>query len=479
MAACLKSCLHQFNNIYVYSLCFMIVIHFTFLLVLDAIQDTGDTGTVEYLLMSILLLIEWSLCIFQSKLLYQYVFLTDIKPILCLYVSKVIACSDIYLLLYRAQETQFDIPNNAVTRSASYIQLSLLFFNYSASTQTCTGVSDAIPVGSIAELFSILQLLLFGLTYNIFILSLALLRFSEYQIDQKSNSNNSDSTFLNNNSGSNFYEHEHASSDLLNFEKLSINDYESCLKCHEFTLKYILLITIVLEMAKLLIVYLICDDKDDGLGSLTCGASISTFGLVVDVILLMLCIICVIIKLRMVKLIGYVAQPSVWTFVGAYLSTLILFAMMYFDLWLLTKDGNNSAFKTKYDQHQYWTMTVHFLYFSATSFTSHGSGAVIQTWNGVAYFIQGFEMLLAVLFICIVFGIGLLYVDVQRSIATEQFIALHTSDEFIEKTKNYDLPKFQMHQTHSLIKAGLVTQKVSNMLTAARQKSNQNLVFND
>eukprot|EP01083_Nonionella_stella_P047198 126333_1 len=172
------------RNVYVYALWLMIFIHIGVCLILDTIhnhqQNKNDVSVAEYTIMALLLTTEWMLCIVQTRVLISYIFLADIKPIVCLYISKIIACSTIYLLLFKADASQFTYPMNLLQHnSTSYIELTLTFFNYSASAQTCTGVSDTVPVGATAEFISGLQILVFGIAYNVFILSVAILRFSE------------------------------------------------------------------------------------------------------------------------------------------------------------------------------------------------------------------------------------------------------------------------------------------------------------
>eukprot|EP01084_Bolivina_argentea_P079912 144841_1 len=125
--------------------------------------------------------------------------------------------------------SQFIYPMNMLQHDkTTYIELALTFFNYSASEQTCTGVSDVIPTGIAAELFSGAQILIFGIAYNVFILSVAILRFSdgsETNFDKKHDDARS-TGLLQMNSNYNFFQINQVgdtSLDILNIDEYPIH----------------------------------------------------------------------------------------------------------------------------------------------------------------------------------------------------------------------------------------------------------------
>ena len=461
MVSCLKWLSHcLLRNIYVYLLWFIILLHLSTCLILDAIhkkqKDQNKVSSAEYILMIFLLVIEWSLCIYQTRLLLKYILLADIKPIICLYISKIIACSTIYLLIFKADKSQFVYPLDLLNHSkTTYLELTLTFFNYSASEQTCTGVSDVVPTGIAAEIVSGAQILVFGIAYNVFILSVAILRFSEGSmmiIMIKKHDENSQGLLTFGSSNYDFFqinEPRTASSDILNIDKYPIG--QKHMKKFEFFYDYMLFIVFGIQLINALIVYFICDTSDE------CHEWILIISIILDLILLFGCLICVCIKLKMIKVIGMNINSSFIRLIYAYLTILCLFTILYFDLWLLTKrDKIKPAFKTKYDEKKYWKMMEHFFYFSITSFTEHGSESIILTWSGYAQFLNAFQMLIGVFFLSVVFGIGLMNMDIYRTIATEQYIAEQLSVE--------------TQPTPALFKAGLLTKRVSRLLHHAKRQ---------
>ena len=414
MAECLKLIGHRIlQNIYVYLLWFLILLHLGTCLILQAIHEKqhnkNNVSTSEYTIMILLLFIEWALVIYQTRLLLKYLFLADIKPIVCLYVTKIIACSTVYLFIFKVDGSQFVYPSNLLSHSkTSYFELALTFFNYSASEQTCTGVSDVVPTGIAAELFSGAQILVFGIAYNVFILSVAILRFSEGSDDDigafKKNDDSSQGLLKMTSSKYNFFqinEQNSAESDILKVEEYPISQRH--INKFEFFYKYMLFIVLGIEFTNAIIVYFVCDTSDE------CDESILIISIILDLILLFSCLLCIILKLQMIKTIGMDINSSFVRLIYAYLTALCLFTVLYFDLWLLTKrDDIKPAFKTKYDISSFWKMLEHFFYFAITSFTEHGSESIIITWSGYAQFLNGFQMLIGVFFLSVVFGIGLM-----------------------------------------------------------------------
>eukprot|EP01083_Nonionella_stella_P164321 543455_1 len=409
--------------------------------------------------MALLLTTEWMLCIVQTRVLISYIFLADIKPIVCLYISKIIACSTIYLLLFKADASQFTYPMNLLQHnSTSYIELTLTFFNYSASAQTCTGVSDTVPVGATAEFISGLQILVFGIAYNVFILSVAILRFSEgsdLEYVKKHDDNDNSQPLLQMESSSyDFFQVNQPSGatfDILNVEQYIVP--QKYLKRFEFFYDNMLFICIGIELINTVVNYFACDVKDE------CGAGLLILSVVLDLMLLCICLLCMFLKLQMVKVVGMNINTSVIRLIYAYLTMLLLFTILYFDLWLWTKrdNGIKPAFQIEYDTNNYWVMLEHFLYYSITSFTSHGSESIVMAWAGYAQFVNGFQMLIGVFFLSVVFGIGLMNLDIQRTIATEQYI----EDQLVVEAAS----------TPRWFKAGLLTKRVSRRLELAKQQN--------
>ena len=131
---CLKTRLWQ--NIYVYCLNSIVVIHIIVTLILDSISHENQVSSSEYIIIIIGLLFEWILIIIQCKILYRFIFLTEIKPILCLYISKIIAFSDLYLLIFKLNPSQFFVPNHTIiNNNSTYSKLTVIFLNYSISNQ--------------------------------------------------------------------------------------------------------------------------------------------------------------------------------------------------------------------------------------------------------------------------------------------------------------------------------------------------------
>eukprot|EP01084_Bolivina_argentea_P227163 383682_1 len=186
---CHKCCenlqINLWNNIYVYVLYLIISFHVIMILILDAVNENdgnkNHVSVTEYILISFLLIIEWGLIYLQLKILYRFIFLTDIKPILCLYSSTIIAFSGLYLLLFKIDSHNFyhAEPTILSQQNISYRSLSIIFINYSITTQVLAGMSPIISLKIIAEILTSIQVLVFGIGYAVFILAIAVLRFAE------------------------------------------------------------------------------------------------------------------------------------------------------------------------------------------------------------------------------------------------------------------------------------------------------------
>eukprot|EP01084_Bolivina_argentea_P091689 165017_1 len=145
------------NNVYMNCLIAISIVHAITTLVLDSIKQ-NYASPAEIAIITICLLLELILVIVECKILYKYIFLTDIKPIFCLYISKTLAFSDIYLLMYKINHSHFDIPDEFnMNNNSSYLKLTITFINYSISCQTLTGISSVSPKTILAELLTSTQ----------------------------------------------------------------------------------------------------------------------------------------------------------------------------------------------------------------------------------------------------------------------------------------------------------------------------------
>merc|ERR1712203_770393 len=98
-----------------------------------------------------------------------------------------------------------------------------------------------------------------------------------------------------------------------------------------------MLLLVCLQLPRLAIMYFLCDThcKD---------SAILIIGLLLDTLLLSIGIISGIVRMRLIKSFGIRVNISIFGLIRSYLTVLVQFGLLYFDLWLWTKDGERSAF---------------------------------------------------------------------------------------------------------------------------------------
>ena len=478
------------QNVYVICLFMVIIIHFLFVELLNFIRDEDVdpeyVSSSEYVTMSSLLILEWFLIAFQCKVLYKYIFLTDVKPIFCLYLSKILAFADIYMLIFKISKYQFDHPNNILIPEKNYRDIGYVLLNYSMSIQTLTGISAVVPKKVVSEFFSAIQVICFGIGYSVFILSIAVLRFAQTDItspkqrhpinDIFNNSIPSHSIPPNNNNDNNYNNNndDEKQNSLLTFgsingnENLKLNQLntprvkfiENYLKYAKFFYRYMMLILIGIQIPRLIIMYFVCD--------LNCeNTAILIIGIIIDSVLLIITILSGIIRIRLIRTFGVHVNTSIIGIIRSYLTILIQFGILYFDVWIQTKNYSKSAFNVKTygsDYKDFFAMFGHFLYFSTSTFTNVGAEATITTHESLGQLLNAVQMVMAVIFHTTVFGICLLDISSHRRIDTQKFVQSHSLTQSIDNIK----------ETNTLRDVGLIQREIKQIV-AAQNDNNHNL----
>eukprot|EP01083_Nonionella_stella_P046652 124886_1 len=485
------------QNLYLVGLLWIILIHLIFITLLDFMWDEDDkdvtnVSSSEYVTMISLVFLEWIFIIFQCKVLYKYIFLTDIKPIFCLYLSKIVAFGDIYLLLFKIHAAQFHHPDNVLITSTTYRDIAFTLLNYSASLQTLTGISPVTPRKGASEFLSAAQVLLFGIGYGVFILSIAVLRFAQTDVTPQSltadisdvlnlsqtipvakpeslltehqqkasiNSITQDMFPLTAaHAVQNNYRSPNAVKHLLTKSKIKcIKNY---LRYARFYYRFMMLILICVQTPRLVLMYKLCD--------LDCADHpILTVGIVFDCVLLSLCIVSGAIRMRLIRRLGIRVNISIVGLIRSYLTVLLQFGLLYFDVWVLTKDRKRSAFNVivkEANVHNYWAMIGHFLYFSTTTFTNVGAEAAITTRETLGQFLNATQMILGVIYHTVVFGVSLLDISSHRMVDTERFVQSQTQDVLGSEKK-----------TNTLREVGLIQRQIKQIVVQNASNRNNGL----
>eukprot|EP01083_Nonionella_stella_P153001 491044_1 len=610
------------HDVYVYCLIGMVLVTTMDILIIDFLPSQHDVSSTEMVIIIIGLVLKWGCIIILCKMLFKYIFLADLKPILCLYVSKIIAFADVYLLAYRLNPSSFSLPNQNSN-------LTMTFINYSVSCQTLTGISSVSPQSSLGEFLTAIQVLVLGISYDIFILSIAVLRFCEpdeerspsqlpitkcplptntplprrlsrtpyedtygtlndkitntprkfrrgtftdmfiytplksgkstsYKFPQtrkakkrqlrvkvntrvnkppeitrsasildedktesefqfpaaviascpaivteypgfSSDSNlphipegNKYSSFLkvlptyddslgssrstvsntifedacypksapdlsqepksedevleltktpgsqviSNPSGTDSMSNSLSLSFFPNLEELQshrVIDKETKHQIYErnrwmgrgsvkLIYKHMTLLLFGTEIPRLVAMYLSCKD-------LTCGSHnvYLLIGIAVDTTLMLLCLFGVLMKISLIHTLPHDVKVNITivSLIRVYLTLLVLFGILQFDIWVVTKDWTHPAFGVNVatvDIHRFWLMLWHFMFFSVATFTNAGVGANIWELSELGQSINNLEMLLALVFSVVVFGVGLLRLGEEREKAMENFV---------------------------------------------------------
>ena len=492
----LKSRLWQ--NIYVYCLDAIIIIHIIVTLILDSIKIENKMRKSEYSIMIIGIIFELILIIIQCKILYKFLFLTQIKPILCLYISKIILFSDIYLFIFKINSSQYSIPDNFITNNTTYSKLTMIFLNYSISCQTLTGISSISPKHLFVEFLTAIQVLLLGIGYGIFILSIAILRFAEKDDYYEQNINHVQNTL------SSRLIPSHSIDSAPNIDNESLKKFENNKKVIKFMknnrwliyVKWIYdyqsFILFGTQIPRLIIMYFTCKN-------LNChNNGLLIIGIILDLLLLSFNLFCVVIRMSLIRTLGSHVDISIKSLIAAYFTTLLLFGILYFDVWIQTRNTKYPSFDViSNDKDKYWRMIGHFLFFSTSTFTNVGAEIVIFGQGVIGQILNGFQMLIGVIFHTVVFGVGLLGIGEKRAIYTEKFVSeilnkqqlnlCHENKLQKGLTESISLDISQSSQfdvdigklvylgTHNLQKQGLLPRQNSQMIKIAKQKTKEKL----
>ena len=169
--------------------------------------------------------------------------------------------------------------------------------------------------------------------------------------------------------------------------------------------------------------------------------------MVLDLLLLTLTIVSGVIRIRLIKTMGIRVNVSLIGLCRSYVTVLIQFGILYFDVWVLTKNLNNSAFNVMNDSdaNNFWAMFGHFLYFSCSTFTNVGAEAAITTHGSIGQILNCTQMVMAVIFHTVVFGVSLLDISSHRIIDTEKFVST-TNAKKTNTLRNVGLIQRQIRQ---------------------------------
>eukprot|EP01083_Nonionella_stella_P224161 798172_1 len=496
------------HDVYVYCLIGILLVTMINILIMDSVPQH-----MEIVIIIISLVLKWGCILILCKMLFKYLFLADLKPILCLYVSKIIAFADIYLLAYRINPSSFSLPNpNAI--------LTMTFINYSVSCQTLTGISSVSPKSILAEVLTVTQLLLLGISYDIFILSIVVLRFCEpeeemdasmsskcsrhshipsrrftygtrndkimntprrlYRVGTftdsiiytplKSGKSSKSSSYkrlrskradttvvssgweLNKTDEEDDFGTSEPKSDtelteltgvsgvtamskslsLSFFPDLNIlhsdNVIDSPTRKHiyernrwmgqasvKWVYKHMTFMLLVTESPRLVAMYFTCDD------------GLLVVGIILDTMLMILSLFGVAMKISLIHTLPQDVKVNITirSLLRVYLTLVLLFGILQFDIWVITKDTTHPAFAVDVatvDIERYWLMVWHFMFLSVATFTNAGVGDNISELSELGQSVNNLQMLVALLFNVVVFGVGLLRLGEEREKAMEKFV---------------------------------------------------------
>merc|ERR1712048_125239 len=118
------------------------------------------------------------------------------------------------------------------------------------------------------------------------------------------------------------------------------------------------------------------------------------------------------------------------------------------------------------DTDSFWSMCCHFLYYSAATFTNVGSEASISTHEPIGQGLNLLQMVMAVIFHTVVFGVSLLDISSMRTLDAEKFVQSHTLE-----------PDEDIKKTNMLRESGLIQRGIRQMVkenVAAKDKNGYN-----
>eukprot|EP01083_Nonionella_stella_P313418 1125041_1 len=537
------------HDVFVYCLTGMVLLTAINILIMDYINYPDH---MEIVIIIISLVLEWGCILILCKMLFKYLYLADLKPVLCLYVITIIAFADIYLLAYRVNPSSFSLPNHNTI-------LTMTFIDYSVSCQTLTGISSVSPKSVSAEFLTAMQLLL-AISYSIFILSIAVLRFCEpeeqmsasisrcprishlpspntltntlkrrlscipnegydarrsrklFNMSTKTDSimytplksgktssyecarprrtgttvvsswevNESDNNRLpltkssatgedemeyfqfptecpvvrseDNNDLNDSVSTATPVSELTELTASQPGSFINCISipkswslsfspdlnastwqiyernrrmgrgCVKWIYKHMTLMLLGTEIPRLVAMYFACND-------LRCDSNnvLLIVGIALDSLLLILSLFGVLMKMSLIHTLPQAVKVNITirSLIRVFLTLVVLFGILQFDIWVITKDTTHPAFAVDVatvDIERYWLMVWHFMFLSVATFTNAGVGDNISELSELGQSVNNLQMLVALLFNVVVFGVGLLRLGEEREKAMEKFV---------------------------------------------------------